>query len=155
LLYGAAVLAEIALLAGAGPLWSRSSPELVLGAAYAGAALRWTCLSLLASTSLAFLLQPLHAVSFGLMWMGSLEYVRRVATPEALGSAQGAFMAANASGGVLGMLSWGPLYASRGGPFLFRVAALLSLAAAALMAIAFSRARGGSTPARHPGRRGG
>jgi MFS transporter, PPP family, 3-phenylpropionic acid transporter len=141
LLYGTAVLAEIALLAGAGPLWSRLRPELVLGVAYAGAALRWTCLSLLASTSLAFLLQPLHAVSFGLMWMASLEYVRRVSTPEALGSAQGAFMAANAGGGVLGMLSWGPLYASHGGPFVFRLAALLSLAAAALMAIAFSRAR--------------
>lgn len=146
LLYGTAVLAEIALLAGSGPLWSRLRPELVLGAAYAGAALRWICLSLLASTSLAFMLQPLHAVSFGLMWMASLEYVRRVSAPAALGSAQGAFMAANAAGGVLGMLSWGTLYASRGGPFVFRLAALLSLAAAALMAIVFSRARalGGS-----------
>lgn len=141
LLYGAAVLAEIALLAGAGPLFRRLRPELVLGAAYAGAALRWVCLSLLASTSLAFVLQPLHAVSFGLMWMGSLEYVRRAVLPEVLGRAQGAFMAANAAGGVLGMLSWGPLYASRGGPFVFRSAALLSLGAAALMALAFSWAR--------------
>jgi PPP family 3-phenylpropionic acid transporter len=141
LLYGTAVLAEIVLLAAAGPLWSRLRPELVLGVAYAGAALRWTCLSLLTSTSLAFLLQPLHAVSFGLMWMASLEYVRRVSAPEALGSAQGAFMAANASGGVLGMLSWGTLYASHGGPFVFRVAALLSLAAAGLMALVFSRSR--------------
>ncbi|HTV21243.1 MAG TPA: MFS transporter, partial [Polyangiaceae bacterium] len=105
LLYGTAVLAEIVLLAGSGPLWSRLRPELVLVAAYAGAALRWSCLSLLASTSLAFLLQPLHAISFGLMWIASLEYVRRVSTPDVLGSAQGAFMAANACGGVLGMLS--------------------------------------------------
>jgi len=43
LLYGTAVLAEIALLAGAGPLWSRVRPELVLMAAYAGAALRCYC----------------------------------------------------------------------------------------------------------------
>jgi PPP family 3-phenylpropionic acid transporter len=157
LLYGTAVLAEIALLAGAGPLWSRVRPELVLMAAYAGAALRWACLSLLASTSLAFLLQPLHAVSFGLMWMASLEYVRRVSTPEVLGSAQGAFMAANAGGGVLGMLSWGPLYASHGGPFVFRLAALLSLAAAALLGAGFSRARapGGSKAPGYAGRRGG
>jgi MFS transporter, PPP family, 3-phenylpropionic acid transporter len=141
LLYGTAVLAEIALLVCAGPLWGRLRPELVLGAAYAGAALRWVCLSLLASTTLAFLLQPLHAISFGLMWMGSLEYVRRTSTPEALGRAQGAFMAANAGGGVVGMLSWGPLYASHGGPLVFRIAALLSLGAATLMAVAFSRAR--------------
>lgn len=141
LLYGTAVLAEIALLAGAGPLWRRQRPELLLGVAYGGAALRWVCLSLLASTSLAFLLQPLHAISFGLMWMASLEYVRRVSAPEALGRAQGAFMAANASGGVLGMLTWGPLYASHGGPLVFQIAALLSLAAASLMALAFSRER--------------
>lgn len=141
LLYGTAVLAEIALLAGAGPLWSRVPPELLLAASYAGAALRWACLSVLASTSLAFLLQPLHAVSFGLMWMSSLEYVRRASTPDVLGRAQGAFMAANAAGGVLGMLSWGPLYASWGGSFVFRVAALLSLGAAAVMGVAVSRAR--------------
>jgi PPP family 3-phenylpropionic acid transporter len=157
LLYGTAVLAEIALLVGAAPLWPRLRPELLLGVAYAGGALRWTCLSLLASTSLAFLLQPLHAVSFGLMWMASLEYVRRVSAPEALGSAQGAFMAANAAGGVLGMLSWGPLYASHGGPFVFRVATLLSLAAAGLMAMVFSRARalGGSQRPGYAARRGG
>jgi PPP family 3-phenylpropionic acid transporter len=140
LLYGTAVLAEIALLTGGGRLWSQLGPEHMLGAAYAGAAFRWVCLSLLGSTSPAFLLQPLHAVSFGLMWMASLEYVRRVSTPEVLGSAQGAFMAANAGGGVVGLLSWGPLYASHGGPLVFRVAALLSLAAA-LMAIFFSPLR--------------
>jgi MFS transporter, PPP family, 3-phenylpropionic acid transporter len=146
LLYGTAVLAEVALLAGSGPLWSRLRPEVVLAVAYAGAAVRWTCLSLLQSTWLAFLLQPLHAVSFGLMWMASLEYVRRASTPDVFGSAQGAFMAANAAGGVLGMLSWGPLYASQGAPFVFRMAALLSLGAAALISFTFSRARALARP---------
>jgi PPP family 3-phenylpropionic acid transporter len=133
LLYGSAVLAEVVLLATASGTLERWRPEVALGVAYAGAGFRWFCMSWLGSTALAFLLQPLHAVSFGLMWMASLAYVRRVADPHTLGSAQGAFMAANAAGGVIGMLVWGPLYASRGGAFVFQAAAALSCCAALLV----------------------
>jgi PPP family 3-phenylpropionic acid transporter len=89
-------------------------------------------MSLLPSTYLAFPVQPLHAISFGLVWLSSLEYVRRSSEPHTLGSAQGLFMAANAVGGVLGMLTWGPLYEAHGGAVVFRVASVLSMFAAAL-----------------------
>jgi MFS transporter, PPP family, 3-phenylpropionic acid transporter len=148
LLYGTAVFAEVVLLATGGGLLERQRPEVALGVAYAGAAFRWLCLSWISSTPLAFLLQPLHAVSFGLMWMASLAYVRRVAEPHTLGSAQGAFMAANAAGGVLGMLAWGPLYASHGGAFVFRMAAALSCGSTCLVSLGLVRqARGAKASA--------
>ncbi len=132
LLYGTAVVAEIALLAAAGSALRNVRPELLLSLAYAGGGLRWLLMSGLSSTDLAFGLQPLHAVSFGLVWLSSLEYVRRSSDARTLGSAQGAFMAANAVGGVLGMITWGPLYASQGGASVFMLAAGLSIGAAAL-----------------------
>jgi PPP family 3-phenylpropionic acid transporter len=146
-LYGIAVFAEVVLLATAGATLERTRPELALGVAYAGAAFRWLCMASLGSTTLAFILQPLHAVSFGLMWMASLRYVRRVSEPHTLGSAQGAFMAANAAGGVLGMLVWGPLYASGGGSVVFLAAAALSCSAALVVALGLSAARPGAAGA--------
>lgn len=132
LLWVCSVLAEIALLIGAGTTLRTIRPELLLAVAYAGGGLRWVLMSLLPSTYLAYPVQPLHAISFGLVWLSSLEYVRRSSEPGTLGSAQGLFMAANAVGGVLGMLTWGPLYAAHGGAVVFRVASLLSISAAVL-----------------------
>jgi MFS transporter, PPP family, 3-phenylpropionic acid transporter len=132
LLYATGVVAEIGLMAWGSASLRRVSPELLLACSYAGGALRWLLMSLLGSTELAFLLQPMHAISFGLVWLSSLEYVRRSSEPHTLGGAQGAFMAANALGGVLGLLIWGPLYASRGGALVFLFAAGLSVCAAAL-----------------------
>jgi MFS transporter, PPP family, 3-phenylpropionic acid transporter len=79
----------------------------------------------------AFLVQPLHAVSFGLVWLSSLEVVRRSSEAHTLGSAQGLFMAANATGSVFGILAWGPLYAARGGASVFLLAAGVASAATA------------------------
>jgi PPP family 3-phenylpropionic acid transporter len=132
LLYGTAVLAEVGLLATAGPLLSRVGPERMLVVSYAAAAVRWLGMAGLGSTALAFVLQPLHAFSFALTWISSLEYVRRAAGPAAFGGAQGGFMAAHAIGGVVGMLTWGPLYSSSGGGAVFLGAASLSSAAALL-----------------------
>jgi len=132
LLYGVAVLAEVVLLATAGPLLSRVGPERMLVLSYTAAALRWLGMAWLSSTWLAFVLQPLHAFSFALTWISSLEYVRRASGPAAFGGAQGGFMAAHAVGGVVGMLTWGPLYSRSGGGAVFLGAAALSSAAAVL-----------------------
>jgi MFS transporter, PPP family, 3-phenylpropionic acid transporter len=132
LLWVCSVLAEIALLVGAQSTLRSRQPELLLALAYAGGGLRWLLMSVLPSTYLAFPVQPLHAISFGLVWLSSLEYVRRSSEPHTLGSAQGLFMAANALGGVLGMLTWGPLYAAHGGAVVFGVASVLSVFAATL-----------------------
>lgn len=130
LLYGTAVLAEVVLLATAGPLLARVGPERMLVISYATTALRWLGTACLSSSLVAFTLQPLHAFSFALTWISSLEYVRRASGPHSLGGAQGGFMAATAVGGVLGMLSWGPLYASHGAGVVFMSASVLAMAAA-------------------------
>jgi len=139
LLWASGVAAEVALLAAAGSALRALRPELLLVLAYGGGALRWLLTSLLPSTDFAFMVQPLHGVSFGLVWLSSLEYVRRSSEPATLGSAQGSFMAANALGGVLGMLAWGPLYVTYGGSKVFALATVLSLCAAALAYAALYR----------------
>jgi PPP family 3-phenylpropionic acid transporter len=138
LLWTSGVVAEIALMAAASTLRALR-PELLLTVAYGGGALRWFLTSQLVSTALAFFVQPLHALSFGLVWLSSLEYVRSSSEPGTLGSAQGLFMAANACGGVVGMLLWGPLYASRGGASVFALATGGALGAAALAYVGLYR----------------
>lgn len=129
LLWGTGVVAEILLLALAAPLLRRFRPERLLVFAYFGGALRWFALSAMPRPALAFLLQPLHAISFGLVWVSSLEVLRRHAERSALGGAQGLWMGANALAGTLGMLAFGPLYAALGGSGVFRAATGLALLA--------------------------
>jgi PPP family 3-phenylpropionic acid transporter len=129
LLWGTGVVAEIVLLGLAAPLLRSARPERLLVLAYAGGALRWFGMSAMPRLGLAFALQPLHAISFGLVWLSSLEVLRRDAAPSALGGAQGLFMGANAIAATLGMLAFGPLYAAQGGPTVFRLATGLALVA--------------------------
>jgi PPP family 3-phenylpropionic acid transporter len=128
-------------MAYAAPLLARTPPARLLAFAYLGGALRWLCLALLPRAALGFLFQPLHAVSFGLVWLASLELVRRSSEPAALGSGQGLFMAANATGSVFGMLVWGPLYAAQGGRVIYAAATGLALGAAALCYALLCRSR--------------
>lgn len=140
MLWATGVIAEILLMTSAGgALPARSESLLVL--AYAGGALRWFLTSSLPGPEWAFFTQPLHAVSFALVWLASIEHVRRTSSPETFGTAQGLFMAANATGGVLGMLVWGPLYAARGGQSVFLWATALGAIAALLAFVWLHRAR--------------
>jgi PPP family 3-phenylpropionic acid transporter len=138
-LWGLGVLAEIVLMAGAGTLFVKRKSEAWLALAYAGGALRWFAIALLPAIEWAFLVQPLHACSFALMWLASVQYVRRWAERGLLGSAQGLMTAAVALGGVGGMLAWGPLYASAGGRVVFVIAGCLALTSAAIAAILLVR----------------
>jgi PPP family 3-phenylpropionic acid transporter len=132
LLWGTGVVAEIVLLRWAAPLFRRARPERLLVLAYGGGALRWFAMSALPRPMLAFWVQPLHAISFGLVWLSSLEVLRRHAEPSVLGGAQGLWMGANAIAGTLGILAFGPLYAALGGAGVFRVATGLALVALVL-----------------------
>jgi MFS transporter, PPP family, 3-phenylpropionic acid transporter len=142
LLWATGVVAEILLLARATRLLQAARPEHLLVASYGIGALRWLGMSLLPSAELGFLLQPLHGISFGLVWISSLEVLRRASGPGALGGAQGAFMAANSAGGTLGILVFGPLYAASGAAGVYQLAALLACGAALLMALALTRPAG-------------
>jgi PPP family 3-phenylpropionic acid transporter len=140
LLWGFGVLAEVVLMARAAGLFVKRRAELLLVIAYAGGALRWFGISQLPSVSWAFVLQPLHALSFALMWVASVQYVRRWAERGLLGSSQGLMTAAVAFGGVCGMLLWGPLYASVGGRTVFVLAGFLALTSTAIAAFTLLRA---------------
>ena len=100
-----------------------------------------TALFLVDAFAPTFFTQPLHAVSFALVWLTALEHVRRTSSPETFGTAQGMFMAASAVGSVFGMLVWGPLYAARGGQSVFLWATALGAAAALLAFVGLHRAR--------------
>jgi MFS transporter, PPP family, 3-phenylpropionic acid transporter len=134
-LWGLGVAAEVLLMAGAGSLFVRWRAESVLVIGYLGGALRWFGYALLPSAAWAFVLQPLHALSFALMWLASMQYLRRWVDRGLLGRAQGLLTTAVAFGGVCGMFVWGPLYASQGGRVVFVIAGVLALASGALAAV--------------------
>lgn len=140
LLWGLGVGAEVLLMAGTGTLFVRRRAESVLVIGYLGGALRWFGYALLPSASWAFVLQPLHALSFALMWLASMQYVRGWVDRGLLGRAQGLLTTAVALGGVGGMFAWGPLYASHGGRVVFVIAGCIAVVATAIASAGLVRA---------------
>jgi PPP family 3-phenylpropionic acid transporter len=91
------------------------------------------------SLPVLFVLQPLHAISFGLWWVCSVAYTKERAPAHALAAAQGLFTAASGAGSVAGMLAWGVVYRRTGGAAaVFGGAAVVSLLAG-LLAIPWAR----------------
>jgi PPP family 3-phenylpropionic acid transporter len=124
------VLSEVAVMAGASWIFRRSTPPWLLTLAFAGAAARWVLIATVTSIPALLALQPLHGLSFALMWLASLAYVKESAPRAALATAQGLFSAAVAAGSVLAMPLWGALYSRHGGSVTFGFAAIASAAAA-------------------------
>ncbi|WP_437904574.1 MFS transporter [Sorangium sp. So ce327] len=141
------VAGEIALMAFSGPLLKRFAPPTVLAFAFAGASLRWALLSYVRFWPALLAIQPLHAVSFGMMWVASLAYTRDRSPPEILATAQGLFSASAGAGSVVGMLVWGELYKRGGGALTFGVASITALIAFVL-AVTFARSTRPTRPTR-------
>ncbi|WP_437853254.1 MFS transporter [Sorangium sp. So ce363] len=141
------VAGEIALMAFSGPLLKRFAPPTVLAFAFAGASLRWALLSYVRFWPALLAIQPLHAVSFGMMWVASLAYTRDRSPPEILATAQGLFSASAGAGSVVGMLVWGELYKRGGGTLTFGVASITALIAFVL-AVTFARSTRPTGPTR-------
>lgn len=132
------VLSEVAIMAFSAPLFSRFRASHLIVAAYAGASMRWLLIGLATSEVALIASQPMHAISFALMWISSLAYIRDRAPPQSLATAQGLFAASTAAGAVVGMLTWGPLYRQVGGGTTFLIASVVS-ACAGLLAMGLSR----------------
>jgi PPP family 3-phenylpropionic acid transporter len=134
------VVAEIVLMGNAARLFARFTPSRLLAFGLAAGAVRFAALASVSSLPLLFLLQPLHAVSFALVWITALEFVRQRAPARLLATTQSLFSTSAALGSTLGMLVWGPLYARSGGATVFAsaavVAAIGSVATALLGALA-------------------
>jgi MFS transporter, PPP family, 3-phenylpropionic acid transporter len=132
------VVAEVILMALSVRLFQRFSAPVLLAMAFGGAALRWALLGVVTSLPAVLVMQPLHALSFALMWIASLAWVKSRAPAGALGTAQGLFSATTAAGSMIGMPLWGALYRARGGGTTY-IAASLVAAAACVTAAAFAR----------------
>lgn len=126
------IVAEVTLMAFAGPLLERIAAPRLIACAALGGALRWTMIAGVRSPLLLLALSPLHAISFALWWITATHFTRHRAPKEALATAQGLFTAANAVGSVTGMLTWGVLYKRAGGGLTFSVAACVAGVAGAL-----------------------
>lgn len=126
------VLSEVMLMALSTSVFRRLTPPWLLVIAFSGAAARWMLIANVTSIPALLALQPLHALSFALMWIASLAHVKASAPRAMLATAQGLFSASIAAGSVLGMPLWGALYRRSGGSVTFSVAAFASAAAAAV-----------------------
>ncbi len=121
------VFFEIVLMSRDGRILQGTSPPVALALAQVIAAARWLLTGLIPSPVALLFLQPLHALSFALVWVTSVRFVRDRAPPGALATAQGLFTASFGLGAVTGMLTWGAVYGRAGGSTTFGAAALISL----------------------------
>jgi MFS transporter, PPP family, 3-phenylpropionic acid transporter len=122
--------AEVVLMATAAPLLNRYSPALLLLISLLLGAVRWTLLGVLDDPFLILLLQPLHAITFGLRWLAGMQIVRRQAVGSGLATAQGVHLATFALGSVIGTLIFSALFKSLGGHQVFLWCAVTALGAA-------------------------
>lgn len=120
---------EVALMASAARAFRGYAPVPMLAFALGSAALRWTMLASVRSPAVILLLQPLHALSFGLMWLSAVGYAQQRAPAHSLGTAQGLLSTAFGAGSVAGMLLWGPAYQRGGGTLVFAAAACVAACA--------------------------
>lgn len=140
------VVAEVALMAFSGRLIARFSASHLLVAAFLGGAVRWALIASISSVPVLLALQPLHALSFAVFWVTSLDLVKRLAPRDVLATAQGLFNAAVGGGAVVFMFVWGALFEARGGPTTFACAAGVAVIAA-IVASAIGRGHRVAAPA--------
>ncbi|MBS0246977.1 MAG: MFS transporter [Proteobacteria bacterium] len=88
-LWALGVIAEIILFAVSSRLPAFLTPSRLLIAGGAGAVLRWTVMAFDPPTMLLPLLQLLHAMSFGMTYLGALFFTHRHAPPGQAATAQG------------------------------------------------------------------
>lgn len=117
---------EIVLMAFGSRLLTRFTAARLLSIGLAAMVVRWGLYAAIPHLGVILALQGLHALSFALVWLAGLEFIRESAPPHILATAQGGFSAVASLGSGLSMLMWGPLYEGCGGRGVFTVAALLA-----------------------------
>ncbi len=130
--------AEVLLMAWSAPAFRSYPAPRLLAFALVGAAFRWILLSFVRWGPMLLLLQPLHALSFGLTWLASVSYTAQRFAARSLPTAQALLVTAVGAGSIVGMLIWGPVYAREGGAWVFGGAAAFALLAS-VFALALDR----------------
>jgi PPP family 3-phenylpropionic acid transporter len=126
-LWSMGVLAEIVLFALSGKAQRSLGSRGLLLCAAAGGVLRWPLLGVVTDASLLFVVQGLHALTFGALHLGAISYVQERVDQSATATVTSLYAASAGVGTGLMMLAAGPLFASLG-PNAFIVMAALSAA---------------------------
>ena len=98
-LWGTGVVAEVVLLWFAGAWLRRQSGLVFIMIGGIAATIRWSVMALDPPLALVFVLQNLHALTFGATFLGVMTFISRNIEPTYAGSAQGLYTAVG--GGVL------------------------------------------------------
>jgi PPP family 3-phenylpropionic acid transporter len=115
-LWAEGVLAEILLFWQGGRLLDRIGPLGLMATGGAAGIVRWGLAGLLPGLVPAAMLQLLHALTFGAVHLGAMNFLSRTVPPGAAASAQALYSGASAGiGSGIVMLGAGALYASYGG----------------------------------------
>ena len=125
---------EVFMMAYCAPLFRAFTPLSLFAFALGAASFRWVAIAVVHSSAILLLLQPLHALSFGLAWVAAVGYASRRFPPHSLGAAQGLFSTATGAGAAVGMVLWGSVYHHAGGAAVFGSAACVSACASAVAA---------------------
>jgi PPP family 3-phenylpropionic acid transporter len=123
-------LAEIFVMYSAHGTIHRLGPGRVLSFALVVHALRWLFLSQAESTVLILALQPLHAITFALMWLSLMATLRLEVRERGMATGQGLLAAATAAGNTIGMWIWGLSYGHWGSSVVFIAAAGVAIVGA-------------------------
>ena len=125
-----ATVSEVGLLFLGASILRRIEPSRLLALSLLVAAMRWILVAEITSLPILLLLQPLHAITFGLMWISLMALLRRECAGLGMATAQGLQSAAISLGAAGGLFGWGILYHSAGSKVAFELAALLALLSA-------------------------
>lgn len=128
-----ATLFEVLLMAWSRRLFVRFSAAWLLAFSLLCCIARWLFLWQVESLFWLMLLQPAHALTFGLRWVASVALVAELRPEGSLATAQGLFLACTALGSATGMLVWGTLYDRVGSGVFLGAAVVASFAVAAAL----------------------
>ena len=123
------VIAEIALFAFGGKYVRGLHPGILFAIGAASGVLRWTVLGLTDNFWLIILVQPLHAMTFGITHLAAVSFIAR-AVPSQLATSAQSLMATLSMGVFLGSSIWasGPLYEHFGSHAYFAMTGLSVIA---------------------------
>lgn len=126
-----ATASEVFIMAYAPRFLSKVNAPKLLLLALLVQGLRWCLMTVVTAPAWLLGMQTLHAVSFGLRWVASMQIVsllgQRVG---ALATMQGLHLTASSVGSVVGMFGAGALYSTSGGEAVFAASAVVAFVAA-------------------------
>jgi MFS transporter, PPP family, 3-phenylpropionic acid transporter len=135
-LWAVSIICEIALFAYSGSVVRRIGPVEMIVLGSVAALVRWIAMGFDPPLALLFVLQAMHALSYGASHIGAVHFIARFVPEQQGGTAQALY--ASVSGGIAmggAVALAGPLYASHGGRAYWAMAAIAGVAVVAGLAL--------------------